>query len=139
MTTLWDKHHYAECFGHWAVSDPECTRCFVSDNCEKRTKDKVEAEKGCVDQSEEPSEGEVGQCLSPLDYLLQRIGGKLDREDENKGEAVMHKFRDKSGLVTAAVVVGAQGRIKIVSKKMNRIYGSISSVEEAESILAEML
>ena len=35
---MWEKCHYARCFGHWLVSDAECLKCAVADGCEKRTK-----------------------------------------------------------------------------------------------------
>ena len=137
MTTLWTKHQYAKCFGHWIVSEPECIRCFITDNCEKRTKAKSEDVKETVEQIDEDGKDESSN-LTPLDNLIQRLEGQLDHESEDKNGAIIHKFR-KNGIMIAAVVVGGQGRVKVLSEKLKRVYGVIGSVEEAEEILAEML
>jgi len=137
-TKLWVKHEYAKCFGKWVVSDPECIRCALSDNCEKRTKAKIE-------EAEKPSEPEnneleVPKPVTPLEYLLQSLDGKYNQEIETKDNAVLHKFK-KDGKTVIAIAIGAMGKIKVVSivKGKSRIFGSLNSIEEVESVLTEML
>jgi hypothetical protein len=139
VTSLWSKCQYAKCFGHWLVSDPECIRCAVSDACEKRTKAKSEESERSTDV--EPSEEAVEQSsISPLDYLIQSLSGKFEHETGEKDRAVIHKFR-LDGKVVIAIVIGAFGKIKIMSipKNKQKIFGSLQSIDEAESVLAEML
>lgn len=138
-TTMWTKCQYAKCFGHWVVSDPECVRCAVADNCEKRTKAKVEE----VDNSSEgegDGELEAQKVVTPLEYLLQSLDGKFDHAVEEKDKAVIHKFR-KDGKVEIAVIIGAYGKIKIMSipKNKQKIFGSLESIDEVETVLVEML
>ena len=136
-TTLWGKCHYAKCFGHWLVSDPECAKCALSDNCEKRTKNKAE-DNGQVE--EEIQESGSPDSITPIDYLLRSLSGKFDAAVEEKEKAVLHKFSENGKLV-AAIAIGSLGKIKVVSLKKNfqKVYGGISSIEEAEEILSEMV
>jgi len=141
-TTLWEKHQYARCFGHWLVSDAECSRCAVSDSCEKRTKTRT-AESDIPEKTQETegdTEVEAAKEVAPLDYLLQSLGGKFDHEIEERDKAVLHKFR-KEGKTVIAVAIGVGGRIKILSvvKNTQKVFGSLSSVAEVEEVLAEML
>lgn len=138
-TTLWARHEYAKCFGHWVVSDPECSRCAIADNCEKRTKAKAEE----ADRPQEPEdngEGEEQKPLPPLEYMLQSLGGKFDQETEERDRAILHKFK-RDGKTVIAVAIGAYGKIKIVSipKNKQKVFGNLASTEEVESVLAEML
>lgn len=141
--TLWVKHHYAKCFGHWFVSELECVKCSLSDSCEKRTKAKAEE----VDRSkDEDADADVDTVseevskVSPLDYLIQSLAGKFDQETEEKESATLHKFRE-NGRTVIAVAIGAYGRIKIVSvvKNTSKVFGKLESIEEVESTLKEML
>lgn len=137
VTTLWSKCQYAKCFGHWLVSDAECIRCAIADNCEKRTKSKVDDEKSTDDDS---IECEPQKKITPLDYMLQILSGKFEHETDEKDKAVIHKFR-QDGRTVLAIIIGAYGKIKIMSltKKKEKIFGRLESIEEAESVLAEML
>lgn len=133
-TSLWKKHQYAKCFGHWCISDPECIRCAVSDNCEKRTKTKVE---------EKPSlkNKDVGHTeVDPVNYLLSCLKGKFDYLIEERGKSVLHKYllNDK---VIVAVVIGSSGKIKIINilKQTSKICGSIPTIEDAEKLLKELI
>ena len=138
VTTLWDNCQYAKCFGNWMLSDSECLRCTLSDMCEKRTKMKVSETK---EESEEiSSEIKEQPEISPLDYLIQSLSGKFDHETEEKDKAVIHKFR-QDGKIVFAIIVGAYGKLKIMSilKNQQKIFGSLQSIEEVESILSEML
>ena len=138
MTTLWVKHQYAKCFGHWLVSDAECIRCAVAENCEKRTKVKGEEERHTIDNIE--NTGDAIKPLAPLEYMLQWLDGKFDHEIEDKNGAIIHKFKD-NGDVVIAIVVGAYGKIKVISIKKNiqKMFGCLESIEEVEKVLAEML
>jgi hypothetical protein len=138
-TSLWTKTQYAKCFGHWVVADPECTRCAVADSCEKRTKTKAADSK--------PSEAEgIGdeiheeEAVSPVDYLLRSLDGKFDHGTEERDKAILHKFT-KDGKLVIAIAVGAYGKVKIVSvvKNIQKVFGQLSSIEEVEEVLAEML
>ena len=137
-TTLWNKHQYARCFGNWVVSDPECIRCALADNCEKRTKARIEEDDKPVEP--ENNEIEAQKEISPLDYLLKSLDGKFDQEIEEKEKAVIHKFK-KEGKTIIAVAIGAYGKIKIISMVNNRskIFGRLENTEEVETVLAEML
>lgn len=139
-TTLWAKSQYAKCFGHWFVSDPECTRCAVADNCEKRTKARSE-EANRPQEAEGNGEGEHEEAVvTPIDYMIQSLVGKFDHETEARDKAVLHKFK-KDGQLVIAVAVGDYGKVKIVSvvKNIQRVFGKLSSIDEVESVLAEML
>jgi len=106
--------------------------------CEKRTKMKVSETK---EESEEiSSEIKEQPEISPLDYLIQSLSGKFDHETEEKDKAVIHKFR-QDGKIVFAIIVGAYGKLKIMSilKNQQKIFGSLQSIEEVESILSEML
>lgn len=137
VTTLWSKCQYAKCFGHWLVSDPECVRCAIADNCEKRTKSRVDDEKAPDDES---IECEPQKQITPLDYMLQILTGKFEHETDEKDKAVIHKFR-QNGRTVLAVIIGAYGKIKIMSltKNKEKIFGKLGSIEEVELVLAEML
>lgn len=137
-TTLWNKCQYGKCFGHWLVSDAECAKCALSDKCEKRTKTKVDEQEKCLDAVDTNDSAE--QAVTPLDYLLKSLSGRFDYEIDEKEKAVLHKY-SQGGKLVIAVVVGSFGKIKIVSvsKNTQKIYGAISSVDEAEEILKEML
>lgn len=137
ITTLWAKHHYAKCFGNWLVSDPECGKCAKAEACEKRTK--VRSEES--DQEPEGSGGvEEASPVVPLDYLIQSLGGRYDKETEEKEKAVLHKFRD-NGKTVIAVAVGITGKVKIVSVARNKstVFERLQSIEEVETVLREML
>lgn len=141
-TTLWEKHQYAKCFGHWLVSDAECGHCAVADSCEKRTKARVEEVERPVKAQDSDGNGDAEEekVVTPLDYLLQSLGGKFDHEVEERDKAALHKFR-QDGKMVIAVAIGTGGKIKIVSiiKNKQKVFGSLSSVEEVEEVLAEML
>jgi hypothetical protein len=139
-TTLWMKHDYAKCHGHWVVSDPDCAKCAYksAEACEKRTKARVEE----VDNSKEVDEsGEVEEIVpvSPLDYLLQSLEGKFEKTTEEKERAILHKFC-QNGKFVIAVVIGIMGKIKVVSilKNKARVFEKLDSIEEVESVLMEM-
>ena len=85
-------------------------------------------------------EVEEEKIVTSLDYLLQSLGGKFDHEVEERDKAVLHKFR-KDGKMVIAVAIGTGGKIKIVSivKNTQKVFGSLSSVEEVETVLSEML
>jgi len=141
--TLWAKHHYAKCFGHWVVSELECVKCSLSDSCEKRTKSR--AEEVCKSKDEDveadgDAESEDISKVSPLDYLIQSLAGKFDQETDEKESATLHKFR-KNGRTAIAVVIGAHGKIKIVSvvKDTSKVFDRLESIEEVELTLKEML
>jgi hypothetical protein len=142
-TTLWTKHQYARCYGHWVVSDPECVKCALSDGCEKRTKAKV-SEVDHAKEVEVDSGPEDVKTVLPLDYLLQSLGGKFDQETEEKEKerAIIHKFHDvKTKKVMIAVIVGFSGRVKIVSvpRNISKVLEGIDSIEQVELVLAEIL
>lgn len=136
---MWEKRHYAKCYGHWLVSDQECIRCAVSDGCEKRTKailsDSVKKPEEC-NVSGESEHVEI----KPVDYLVERLKGSFDHDKDEQEKAVIHKF-SVEGKIHLAIVIGVLGKIKIISvlKKKEKIFGSIQSVQEAEEILKEML
>ena len=135
-TTLWNKCAYAKCFGHWLVSDTECIRCAVADSCEKRTKQRV-------DEDSRPDDDDVAAetpFITPLEYLIQSLSGKLDHDKEEREQAILHRFR-KDGKLIIAVAIGTSGRIKVVSlvKKIQKIFGSLSSIDEVEILMREML
>ena len=135
-TTLWAKHQYAKCFGNWLVSNTECSRCFLADNCEKRTKAKVEEKE--VEDSADNGEAAEEAPITSLDYLLQRLEGKFDKEVADKGGgAKIHTFK-KDGVSQVAVVTGMQGRIKVVAPGYSKVFGSLGSIEDVEAILAEI-
>lgn len=138
-TTLWAKSQYAKCFGHWFVSDPECVRCAVADSCEKRTKIKVEDDKPSEPETSVDGENEE-IVVSPLDYMFKSLEGKFDHEKEERDKAILHKF-SKDGKLVVAVAVGTYGKIKIVSieKNTQKVFGNLNSIEEVETVLAEML
>ena len=138
VTTLWKKPHYAKCFGFWVLSCDECLRCAVASNCEMRTKEKTT-------EVENPPELDTGEIIehkvvTPLEYMLKSLGGKFDQVSEEKGKAIIHKFKN-DGKTVIAVAIGEQGKIKIVSisKNISKIFGCLESYEEVESVLAEML
>ena len=121
------------------MSDPECVRCALGDNCEKRTKIKSEE----VEKPSEPEgSGEIedAKVITPLEYLFQSLEGRFDHEVEERDRAVLHKFT-KDGKTVIAVAIGAYGKIKIVSipKDKKMIFGSLKSIGEVESVLVEML
>jgi len=137
ITTLWVKHHYAKCFGNWLVSDPDCGKCAKAEACEERTKTRSEES----DQEPEGSGGvEDVSPVSPLDYLIQSLGGRYDQDTEEKERAVLHKFRE-NGKTVIAVAVGTTGKVKIVSVVRNKstVFERMQSVEEVEAVLREML
>lgn len=139
-TTLWGKFQYAKCFGHWVVSDPECSKCAIRDNCEKRTKTVAENQE--VDLVEDKSEADTLKPIDPLQYLFQRLEGKFDRDPvEDKGKAVIHKFRIDGKTIVAVIIGKTSGKIKIMNipEKKERVFGSLGDAEEVEQILKEIL
>ena len=140
--TLWEKHQYAKCFGHWMMSDPECIRCAVSDNCEKRTKTHVEEHQDVSEKALQAKEKKYKE-VKPLDYLLERLKGKFEYSFEDKDGVLLHKYwKDEAQTnLVILVAIGKRGRIKVVSipKDKQRLCGSISDIEDAENILKEML
>ena len=138
MSSPLSKYQYGKCFGNWLVSDPECSKCALSDKCEKKTKLKIE-------ESDKDGEENVvtetrNNVSAPMDYLLKSLSGQFDYERSEKDKAILHKF-SQNGKLIIAVVIGAYGKIKIISVRKNtqKIFGNIESIEEAEGILAEML
>jgi hypothetical protein len=119
------------------VSDPDCVRCALSDNCEKHTKSHVGEEKNgeLDDMTEDVAEVKP---ITPLDYLLKCLEGKFDKIVEDHEKATMYKFA-KGGNTVIAVVVGKNGRIKIISKKDTKMYGQFTNVSDVEDVLKEML
>ena len=142
MTTLWAKHQYAKCFGHWVVSDPECCRCAVSDACEKRTKNRFENDKKVPEgEGEGDASGEMDSELSPLEYLLQSLDGKFIRTTEVKNNNVkVHSMRkENEEKPTVLVAVSETNRIMIAANGKKKIVEKLESIEAVETLLQEML
>jgi hypothetical protein len=137
-TTLWNKCAYAKCFGHWLVSDAECIRCAVADSCEKRTKRKIDEENNPLEDDDVAAE--TPSPITPLEYLIQSLSGKLDHDKEERDQAILHRFR-KDGKLIIAVAIGTSGRIKVVSlvKNTQKIFGSLGSIDEVETLIGEMI
>jgi len=136
---MWKNFEYAKCFGNWEIADSECIRCSISEGCEKKTKNKS-VEIAEINELEDISECETPEKISPLEYLLQRLAGKFEKDEEEKGKAKIYKFR-LSGKLKIAVIVGESGKIKVMSfqKKTEKILDGLNSVDDAEDILKEML
>jgi len=142
MTTLWTKYQYAKCFGNWLVSDSECRKCAVKDECEKRTKSMVEdkAKEKEVQDSEVEENGEVDSKFAPLDYILQSLSGKYDQEfEETDNKIKLYKFF-KDGKKVVSLGISESGQKIVVAVIGNKkVFDSPTTIEEAEALMSEML
>ena len=140
MTTLWAKYQYAKCFGNWLVSDPECRKCAVKDECEKRTKSRVEDKTKESQDSEVEENGEVDPTLAPLDYILQSLSGKYDQEFEETDKKIkLYKFF-KDGKKVVSLGISESGQKIVVAVIGNKkVFDSPTTIEEAEALMTEML
>lgn len=138
MTTLWERHHYAKCFGNWAASDQDCIKCAVSGKCERKTKRSADTSLSSVEDVS-PS-GSLPADISPLDYMIQRLSGMFSMTVEDKAGAKIYRFTQNEKTVVG-IVVGVSGKIKIVSSLKGRqvVFDSIPSISDAERILSEIV
>ena len=136
MTTLWTKHQYAKCFGHWLVSDSECNKCAVRDECEKRVKSRVD-DKSQEAEGDDP--GEVVSSLSPLDYILQSLSGKYDQEFEETDKRVKVYRYSKDGKEEIILGIAESGKIMVAVLGKRKVFERPNTIEESETILKEML
>ena len=136
MTTLWTKHQYAKCFGHWLVSHSECCKCAVRDECEKRTKSRADDK---TQEMEGEDHGEYEEVIDPLDYILQSLSGRYEMEfDETEKKIKVYKF-SKDGQGIATIGVAESGKIMVAVRGAKKILEKPKTIEEAEEILKEVL
>ena len=141
MTTLWTKYQYAKCFGNWIVSDSECRKCAVNDECEKRTKSRIEDRAKEVQDSEtEDNSEEINNELAPLEYIIQSLSGKYDQEfEETEKKVKLYKFGKDGKHVINLGISESGNKIVIAITGKKKVFDSPTSIEEAEEIMTEML
>ena len=127
----WSKCNYGKCYGSWAETASECSKCSVSENCKKMT----------IKMMNDSSKNEESGELSVLDYLLQRLSGSFEKTTEKNGDVVAYRFF-KNGKLAMAVVDNGVSTIKLVSLIRNRervLEKTTATIAEAEEALKDML
>jgi NMD protein affecting ribosome stability and mRNA decay len=87
---------------------------------------------------DEPSETLPVGGMTPLDYLLQCLEGKFDKETVQKEGVVRHTFK-RNGKTIIIVLIANTGKMKIVSVKGEKMFDWLKSIEEAEQAMRELL
>jgi len=124
----------------WDISEPACTQCLFAWKCEwltKRSKSSSEPSQAPSEVVDAPNSSPDGN-ENPIEYLLNSLQGRYDREDKESDVAIASYFR-KSGIVAALVVCSkVSNRIKVQTAKTKKFFEGIESTEQAESILEEL-
>jgi len=132
-----------DCFGIlWDDAAQECVKCSISSYCQrsmKKREDGTPPEEPEVPPAE-ATESEPQEPTNPLDYFLQSLEGRYDREDKVGENAIGHFFRENGNNAILVTESKASGRLKVqTTKGYERILDSIQSIEQAEEILKDIL
>jgi hypothetical protein len=124
------------CFADWDATDASCKGCAITKDCERATG----RQKNGTPPPQEPPEQQGQETVeepevNPLDYLLDSLGGKYDRQDRIGDKATGYYFEEDSRTKVLVTVSKESGRVRVQAKGYERIFDSIESVEAAEEIL----
>jgi len=111
---------------------------MISEQCERITKAGSSKKHSQPEKPAEKAAQPVPVEKSPLECLLGVLESQYDCSVQETDKAKMYQFK-KAEQPVIDVFVSKSGKIRLVSKKAVKTLNALESIEQIESVLAELL
>lgn len=128
------------CFGTWSMSDTGCSKCWVAKDCEQISKREISAQDDEATQEIILTEEEKKlPDISPLEYMLTMLECRYDSHTKDNDKAMGHYYTKDGNTVITVIVAKTTGKVKLFAGEKSRMVDGISSIEQAEELVKEMI